>query len=184
MRINNYRFNKDFMRKLIGQKFNEYRHKKFTFNNSVSQNCYFKVNNINYEIFNDYQELDYLGIDDEATIWNIHEVKENNLLDNSDNCVFTINENIKSIDVIEDCLMMIKADEVQYKFYETRAIIFYFEDFEIAFEKDDCPFSFEIYIYKGHDLANKIYNNKTFASDYPNSDKSSMKLEREIIHLD
>lgn len=79
---------------------------------------------------------------------------------------------------------MIKDNEITHKLYETRAIIFYFNNYEIAFEKEDCPFSFEIYIYKGHDLVNKIFNNKTFASDYSNSDISSMKLERNIIHFD
>lgn len=94
MKISDYRFNNDFIKSFVGQNFDEFKHKKIISNNSVSQNCYFKINNINCELFNDYEEFDYLGIDNEATIWNIKEAETNDLPEdaNDNNCIFKINE--------------------------------------------------------------------------------------------
>lgn len=68
-----------------------------------------------------------------------------------------------------------------YNMWETKAIVFCFENFEICFEKQDCLFSMEIETHKGHDTLNMIDDGKDILNDFDGN--SSITIERTIVEV-
>lgn len=68
-----------------------------------------------------------------------------------------------------------------YDILETKAIIFFFESIELCFEKQDCWFSMEIVIHKGHDTLNVIDDGKDILNDFDRS--TSISIERTIVEI-
>ena len=68
-----------------------------------------------------------------------------------------------------------------YDMWETKTIVFYFDGFELCFEKQDCWFSMEIVIHKGHDTLNVIDDGKDILNDFDRS--TSISIERTIVEI-
>lgn len=51
------------------------------------------------------------------------------------------------------------------------------------FEKQDCFFSMEIEIRKGHNLIDTVDDGKKILDDFEQSDKQTIEVQREIIEL-
>ena len=69
----------------------------------------------------------------------------------------------------------------KYDMWETKAIVFCFENFEICFEKQDCWFPMEIEIHKGHDLLNMIDDGKDILNDFDRNPFAA--IERTIVEI-
>lgn len=176
-----YRFEPDLFKRFIHKVFKSYTHKKYFRGHDVGQLCSFKIDEDDYLIINEFLKFDYLGTQDEFSSWKLIPYHQSEINLSDDLTISEINLEIKEIDLIEDDVTTIIDDKAKYHNKETRAIIFKFEDYEIAFEKEDCPFSIEIYIYEGHDLANIINHNPTFATTYNHLDDYNIQLERKLI---
>ena len=97
---------------------------------------------------NDYEALDYFGLDGEATIlsistsnWTAVESRFNNDIKET-----YIDEVVQKIILVND-----HTFSKNYDMWETKAIVFCYENFEICFEKQACWFSMEIEIHKERD---------------------------------
>ena len=86
------------------------------------------------------------------------------------------------------CVVMSAESPVSYthlRAHETvNAIsyaVFCFENFEICFEKQDCWFSMEIEIHKGHNSLNMIDDGKDILNDFDVN--TSVTIERTIVEI-
>ena len=64
MKTKDYRFNTELFKSFIGKNLNKYKHKKFLYTNTVTMFVGFMVDNVSYEISNDFEEVEYFGWDD------------------------------------------------------------------------------------------------------------------------
>lgn len=184
MKINDYRFNQDLLKSFIGKTFNKYKHEKFLFTNTVTQTLGFMIDNKSYEINNDFEQVDFMGWDNEATICRINQTSWDSILPNNEDVIETeINKEIKSITLINDHFVSRAHGVVDYDWWETRAVIFNFGELEVSFEKQDSFFSMEIEINKGYDLINKVEDGKFILSDFEQTEEQTIKVERETITL-
>lgn len=184
MKINDNRFDKDLLKSFKGKIFNKYKHEKFLFTNTVTQILGFVIDGNSYELSNDYELVDFMGWDNEATICRIKQKDWNEILSNRDDVIETdINEKIKAITLVNDHFVSYSYGKIDYDWWETRAIIFNFGELEVSFEKQDCFFSMEIEINKGYDLINKVEDGKFILSDFEQSEEQTIEVSREIIVL-
>jgi hypothetical protein len=184
VKVNDYRFDQNLFKSFIGKTFNKYKHERFLFTNTVTLYLGFMIDNISYEISNDYEAVDFLDLDGEATICRINQKPWPEILSNDDKVIETeIEKTIKSITIINDNFISKSYGKINYDWWETRAIIFNFGELEVSFEKTDCPFSMEIEVNKGYDLINKVEDGKFIISDFEQSDEQTIEVNREIIKL-
>ena len=127
---------------------------------------------------NDYEALDYFGLDGEATIlsisasnWTAVESRFNNDIKET-----YIDEVVQKVILVND-----HTFSKNYDMWETKAIVFCFKNFEICFEKQDCWFSMEIEIHKGHNSLNMIDDGKDILNDFDGS--PSVTIERTIVEI-
>ena len=66
---------------------------------------------------------------------------------------------------------------------DTKAMIFCFENHELCFAKQDCWFSQEIEIYKGHDLLAKIGDGNDILDDFDEDETKKAFVERTIVEI-
>ena len=184
MQVNDYRFNQELLKSFIGKTFNKYKHERFLFTNTVALYLGFMIDNKSYEISNDFEAVDFLDIDGEATICRINQKPWSEILSNNDRVIETeIEKTIKSITIINDNFISRSYGEINYDWRETRAIIFNFGELEVSFEKTDCFFSMEIEINKGYELINKVEDGKFIISDFEQSEEQTIEVNREIIKI-
>ena len=85
----------------------------------------FMVDNVSYEISNDFEEVEYFGWDDEATVCRVSETPWSEILNGEDDiCETSLNQNIIGITIINDCYTSKSYGNIDYEWKETRAIIF------------------------------------------------------------
>lgn len=178
------RIDKQILSTFIGRTFNSYQHDEFLYTNTVTGIVGFKIDDKYYKLTNEYEKVDFLGLDNEATVSNFVEcdLEEIKSLTESDMIEFSIGESIASITQVNDHYEVFADNEMKYDWWETRAIIFKFADRELAFEKQACWFSQEIVINRGYDLIDKLEDGKQIEEDFEESD-STVKVSREIVEL-
>lgn len=180
-----FRFDTTLIKSFVGKYMEKYKHAEFMYTNSVTGILGFEVDNVVYELTNEYDAMDFLTLDDEATVFRVSKTEWNNVdsMINNDINEITVGEIIKKVILVNDHTT-IKVDEnVAYDMWDTKAIIFCFENHEICFAKQDCWFSQEIEIYKGYNLLEKIDYGKSILEDFNTDDTKNAFIERTIIEL-
>lgn len=180
MKEYDFRFDKALIQSLIGKKMIKYKHAEFIYTNTVTETLGFEVDNSVFELNNDFVKIDYLSIDDEATIFSIFKSNWNKVesMINDDINETIINEKIKKIILVNDHTLVNINEKIEYDMWDTKAIIFFFENYEICFAKEDCWFSQQIEVYKGHDLIEKISNGKELVDDFNLRDSKNISVVR------
>lgn len=131
-----------------------------------------------FELVNNYEALDYFSLDGEATILSISAANwtEVESMINDDIKETYVNALVQKVILVND-----HTFSKNYDMWETKAIVFCFENFEICFEKQDCWFSMEIEIHKGHDSLNMIDDGKDILNDF--DENPSVTIERTIVEI-
>ena len=183
MKKYDYRFNNELLKSFVGKTFNKYIHQEFVYTKTATLYVGFMIDNISYQIENDYEAIDYFGWDEEATTTKLYAKDWGSIVDaiGENASIASVDETIKSIKVINDHYSSFSHNEQDYDFWETRAIIFGLGEHEISFVKSDCWFSMEIEINKGNNLIDKLPDGKFILDDFNQSDKQHIEVEREII---
>lgn len=178
------RIDKQMLSEFIGKNFNSYQHDEFLYTNTVTGIVGFKIDNKFYKLTNEYEKVDFLGLDSEATVSKFVEcdLEEIQSLTESNMIEFIIDELITSITLVNDHYEVFTDNEIKYDWWETRAIIFKLAGRELAFEKQACWFSQEIVINKGYDLIDKLEDGKQIEEDFDES-SSTIDVSREIVKL-
>lgn len=71
MKQYDFRFDTGVIKSFIGKTFTKYKHADFIIADSVTGILGFEINQQVFELVNDYETLDYFGLDGEATILSI-----------------------------------------------------------------------------------------------------------------
>ena len=178
MKQYDFRFDTELIKSLIGKTFLTYKHADFIVTDSVTGIIGFEINHQVFELVNDYEALDYFGLDGEATILSIYK-------SNWTEVESRFNNDIKETYIDEAGQKVILVNDhtfsKNYDMWETKAIVFCFKNFEICFEKQDCWFSMEIEIHKERDTLNVIDDGKDILNDF--DENSSVTIERTIVEI-
>ena len=178
MKQYDFRFDTELIKSLIGKTFLTYKHADFIVTDSVTGIIGFEINHQVFELVNDYEALDYFGLDGEATILSIYKSNWTEVESRFNNDIKEtyIDEAVQKVLLVND-----HTFSKNYDMWETKAIVFCFKNFEICFEKQDCWFSMEIETHKGHDLLNMIDDGKDILNDFDGN--LFVTIERTILEI-
>ena len=178
MKQYDFRFDTELIKSLIDKTFLTYKHADFIVTDSVTGIIGFEINHQVFELVNDYEVLDYFGLDGEATILSIYKSNWTEVESRFNNDIKEtyIDEAVQKVILIND-----HTFSKNYDMWETKAIVFCFKNFEICFEKQDCWFSMEIEIHKERDTLNVIDDGKDILNDF--DENSSVTIERTIVEI-
>ncbi len=178
MKQYDFRFDTELIKSLIGKTFLTYKHADFIVTDSVTGIIGFEINHQVFELVNDYEALDYFGLDGEATILSIYKSNWTEVESRFNNDIKEtyIDEAVQKVILVND-----HTFSKNYDMWETKAIVFCFKNFEICFEKQDCWFSMEIEIHKERDTLNVIDDGKDILDDF--DENSSVTIERTIVEI-
>lgn len=178
MKQYDFRFDTELIKSLIGKTFLTYKHADFIVTDSVTGIIGFEINHQVFELVNDYEALDYFGLDGEATILSIYKSNWTEVESRFNNDIKEtyIDEAVQKVILVND-----HTFSKNYDMWETKAIVFCFKNFEICFEKQDCWFSMEIEIHKERDTLNVIDDGKDILNDF--DENSSITIERTIVEI-
>lgn len=178
MKQYDFRFDTKLIKSFIGKTFTKYKHADFVVTDSVTGILEFEIDQQVFELVNDYEALDYFGLDGEATIFSISAsnwTKVESMI-NDDIKETYVNALVQKVILVND-----HTFSKNYDMWETKAIVFCFKNFEICFEKQDCWFSMEIEIHKGHDTLNMIDDGKDILNDFDGN--PFVSIERTIVEI-
>lgn len=186
MKIYDFRFDQSIVKTFIGDILTCYKHAEFIYTNSVTGAAGFSIGNNVYMISNEYETLDFFGLDEEATVYRLNRSswdEIDNVINNevSENI---INERISKIVLVNDHTTLKSNGTIEYDMWDTKAIIFYFNDYEICFMKQDCWFSQEIEVFKGYNLLSKVGDGKGILEDFEGSNIKQVSVDRDFITIE
>lgn len=141
MKQYDFRFDTELIKSLIGKTFTKYKHADFIITDSVTGIIGFEINHQVFELMNDYEALDYFGLDGEATILSISKSNWTEVEPrfNNDIKVTYIDEVVQKVILVND-----HTFSKNYDMWETKAIVFCFKNFEICFEKRIVGFQWKL----------------------------------------
>ena len=185
MKQYDFRFDTALIKSFVGKTLTKYKHAEFMYTNSVTGIIGFEINDVVYELTNEYETMDFLTLDDEATVFRISKTEWNNVdsMINNDINEINVGETIKKVILVNDHTTINVEQNVAYDMRDTKAVIFCFENNEICFVKQDCWFSQEIEIYKGYNLLEKLGDGKGILEDFDTDDTKNAFVERAIVEI-
>ena len=100
-----------------------------------------------------------------------------------DNTQITVNVNqiISKVMLLNEHIALEKNERISYDVWNTKAIIFGLNDYELCFIKEDCWFSEKIEILKGKDLLNHILDDQGILDDFIDMKDGIVELNNEIV---
>lgn len=179
--MENNGISKEMLIHFINQNFKFYKADKIMIRNSSIKIIEFQIGTKYYQLSNDFKKVNYLNLDDEATIFSLKEINKDDTLfdEHQEFNIIPIDQVIKNIYLIKDNYSRsIENKDITYS--EIRSLIFVFDDYELAFIKDNSRFSMEIHILKGQDLLNEIKPNDFILEG---ENKEDFKIDRDIIKI-
>lgn len=185
MKQYDFRFDTALIESFIGKTLTKYKHAEFMYTNSVTAVLGLEIEDVVYKLTNEFETIDFFTLDGEATIFRITKAKWNTIdsMINNDINEINVGETIKKILLVNDHTTLNIDKNMAYDMWDTKAIIFCFENHEICFAKQDCWFSQEIEIYKGHDLLEKIGDGSSILDDFCEDKTKKALVERAIVEI-
>ena len=100
-----------------------------------------------------------------------------------DNTQITVNVNqiISKVMLLNEHIALEKNERISYDVWNTKAIIFGLNDYELCFIKEGCWFSEKIEILKEKDLLNHILNEQGILDDFIDMKDGIVELNNEIV---
>lgn len=177
------RFNNNLIQSFVGKKFNSYKCDSFDYTNSVTQTVGLFIDEKTYKLSNVQEVVDYFGVTEDISVFTFSEANEKEIksaFENVEQIVTPIEGIISKITVINEN-QKISGGEEAYDVWLTRALIFEVDGREISFEKDNVPFSEEIIIRRGYDLAEKLNDVNDFLEGW--GDGITPECKRDVIEI-
>ena len=171
------------LKRLIGKLFDKYRSDTFTFSNAVYGTLGIIVEDCVLELTNYTRVVeDYFGYSEEVSRFELKRVNASDLksgIVDSSQIDHMVNDTIVDIKLVNDREIMTKAGELFFDYKYTRAIVFCFEGYELAFERGDDIFEL-IHIVSGYEVLAKIGPEDEFLDPEEGFEEIA---EREVISL-
>ncbi len=178
------RFDVDLFKSFIGKKLAKIKHDHFRATNTITGIVGFMVETESFAMINDYEEIDYLGWDNEACVCRIIKKPWDDIysfLVGNEQIATEIDEVIRSISLVNDHIRSYVDGLQNYDLWETRAVIFYLDTYQISFTKQVCFFSMEIEVNRGCNLISKIETTDEFYDEDCLSDGQTLMIDREVL---
>lgn len=186
MKTYDFRFDTSMFQTFLGKKLTKYKHADFIYTNSVTGVLGFEVEDCSvYMLTNEHEVLDFFSLDDEATIFRVRKAKWSDidsLINNSINETISA-EQITKVTLVNDHTILKIDGNVEYEMLDTKAIVFFLENHEICFVKQDCWFSQEIEVYKGYDLLCKVGDGRGILADFETDEHKTITVNRSFIEI-
>lgn len=163
------RFNSEILKSMIGKCFSKYKCDAFDFTNSVTQIVGMYIGEKVYALTNIQECVDYFGETEDVAVCKFEETVDSNIKSafvNTEMIATPIKGVIEKIILVNENQQLFKDSVELYNVWLTRAIIFFVDGREVAFEKDIIPFSEEIIIRRGYDLIEKLSDEKEFLASW------------------
>ena len=163
------RFDQNIIKDFIGKTFIKYRCDEFIFTNSVTQIVGFYIDNEIYKLTNIEESVDYFGTLEDTAVFRIEKAQEEDIrsafsegkqIDNP------VQAPIDEIILVNENQTVEEYGTKTYDVWLTRGIIFKVDGREISFEKENWPFSEEINILKGYNLADQYSSTDAFSEEW------------------
>ena len=167
------------LKSLIGLNFKKIKHDELLYKSSVTGVVGLYVADKVFELRSEQQPIDYFGAMDDMAVWKLKECQDEDI--KSFFCDVTQIEVPISLKIQSIFLVNEKLSTEDYEVYVTRAIIFSFGDYELAFQKDVVPFSEEICILRGYNLFEKLEDKDYFFRDWQANSRPA--VTREVVQL-
>ena len=122
-----------------------------------------------YALTNIQECVDYFGETEDVAVCKFEETVDSNIKSafvNTEMIATPIKGVIEKIILVNENQQLFKDSVELYNVWLTRAIIFFVDGREVAFEKDIIPFSEEIIIRRGYDLIEKLSDEKEFLASW------------------
>ena len=169
MKVIDMRCNISNIQRLVGKKFKRYTCDPFLFSNSVTQNIGLFIDADVFILKNEQKEVDYFGEAEEMAVFQLLPAQERDVKSafiDTEQIRTVVNQKITRIQLINVEQRISDHEKILYDLFLTRGIIFFLEDREISFEKDQVPFSEEIFIQKGDHLISTFSDPERFKEDW------------------
>lgn len=184
MKVIDMRFHLADIKSLVGKKFERYTCDPFLFSNSVTQNIGLFIDADVFILKNEQKEVDYFGEAEEMAVFQLLPAQERDVKSafiDTEQIRTVVNQKITRIQLINEEQRVSDHEKILYDVFLTRGIIFFLEDREISFEKDQVPFSEEIFIQKGDHLISTFSDPERFKEDW--EDAFTPECFREILDV-
>lgn len=159
------RFDENICRAMVGKEFRKYRCDVFHFSNSVYQTVGLYIGDEVYSLRNTDEYVDYFGWPDDDGVFRLGRCSDEDV--RPDLVDTPIKSVIRSVKIVNDRQKIcVKEDGSEFELWLTRAVIFCLENgAEVSFAKDYVPFSEQIYIRRGYDLEDALWDEKKFLEE-------------------
>ena len=185
MIMQDMRFNQEWFKSCIGKKFQKYQCDPFLYTHSVTQNVGVFIGSKVYRLQNKLEPVDYFGEKEDIAVFRFLEADKTDIvsaLQGITQVKTFVNETIRKIRIVNEEQRLSQNGELLYQVFLTRGIIFELDSREISFEKDQLPFSEEIYIQRGHQLLDFFSDPENFKSDWDEDVKP--ECIRQVIEIE
>lgn len=134
-----------------------------------------------YCLTNEYEEYDFFSLENENTVYRLSKSYGNSF--ENVQMMESVNQIISKVLLVNEHITLEKNERLSYDMWNTKAIIFDLNDYELCFMKKDCWLSEKIEILKGKDLLDKIRYDQGILDEFIDMKDSIIEVNREIVSL-
>lgn len=174
MRAYDFRFDTKLIQSFVGLQMISY---KCT--DSMAEMVDIQIGDNVYCLTNEYEEYDFFSLENENTVYRLSKFYGNSF--KNIQMMESVNQIISKVLLVNEHITLEKNERLSYDMWNTKAIIFDLQDYELCFVKKDCWLSEKIEILKGKDLLNQIRCDQSILDDFIDIKDGIVEVNRETI---
>lgn len=174
MRTYDFRFDTKLIQSFVGLQMISY---KCT--DSIAEMVDIQIGDNAYCLTNEYEEYDFFSLENENTVYRLSKFYGNSF--ENIQMMESVNQIISKVLLVNEHITLEKNERLSYDMWNTKAIIFDLQDYELCFVKKDCWLSEKIEILKGKDLLNQIRCDQSILDDFIDIKDGIVEVNREIV---
>lgn len=174
MRTYDFRFDTKLIQSFVGLQMISY---KCT--DSMAEMVDIQIGDDAYCLTNEYEEYDYFSLENENTVYRLSKSYGNSF--ENVQMMKSVDQIISKVLLVNEHITLEKNERLSYDMWNTKAIIFDLNDYELCFMKKDCWLSEKIEILKGKDLLDKIRYDQGILDEFIDMKDGIVEVSREIV---
>lgn len=132
-----------------------------------------------YCLTNEYEEYDFFSLENENTVYRLSKFYGSSF--DSIQIMESVNQVTSMVVLLNEHITLEKNESLSYDMWNTKAIIFVLDDYELCFMRKDYWLSEKIEILKGKDLLNQIRYDQSIFDDFIDMKDGIVEVKREIV---
>lgn len=171
MRKYDFRFDTKLIQSFVGLQLTSY-----NCTDSMTDIVNIQIGDTVYSLLNEYEEYDFFSLENENTVYRLSKSYGNSI-----QLTESVNQIISKVMLVNEHITLVKNERLSYDMWNTKAIIFDLNDYELCFVKKDCWLSEKIEMIKGKDLLNQIGYDQDILDDFIDIKDGIVEVNRKII---